>query len=80
MIRTSFNLLTGHMEKDNRKKLVKLVLPLIVVILGIVLLVFNIVIEDEPGALPLAVTIVGGAWLLIQRQMNRRQRVHNPTE
>jgi hypothetical protein len=45
--------------------------------LGAVLLVFMITVEDEPGALPLALVVGGTAWFLLVR---RRVRSINPNE
>lgn len=40
-------------------------LPILTSVTGIVLLTYMIVVEDEPGALPLALILTGGAWYLI---------------
>jgi hypothetical protein len=53
------------------------VLSLMIMALGAVLLVFMITVEDEPGALPLALVVGGTAWFLLVR---RRVRSINPNE
>lgn len=65
------------MATGNRKTFGKIALPMIVVILGLVLLVLNIVMEDEPGAVPLAITLAGATWILIQRLRLRKKNPHN---
>ncbi len=65
------------MATGNGKSFGKIVLPMIVLILGLVLLVLNIVMEDEPGAVPLAVTLAGATWILIQRLKARKKNLHN---
>jgi hypothetical protein len=42
-------------------------LSLLVVALGVALLIYMITVEDEPGALPLALIVGGIAWLVIAR-------------
>lgn len=66
------------MNTDNRKITLKTILPVIVLALGIVLLVLNIVIEDEPGALPLAVTLIGAIWLVVQRVAASKRKSEHP--
>lgn len=66
------------MNADNRKNTLKTILPVIVLALGIVLLVLNIVTEDEPGALPLAVTLIGAIWLVVQRVAVSKRKSENP--
>lgn len=47
----------GHMQKRSKK-----IASLAVVALGLALLVMMILVEDEFGALPLALIVGGGAW------------------
>jgi hypothetical protein len=46
----------------------------IVLIIGFILLVFMITVEGEPGALPLALVLVGSTWKLI---LNRKIKSSN---
>lgn len=58
------------MKKKISKKLkMNRILSIIVLIFGLVLLTYMIVIESEPGALPLFMLITGAIWFAIN-QMN----------
>jgi hypothetical protein len=48
-------------------------LALLVLVLGIFLLIYMIVVEDEPGALPLFLILLGTAWLVKIRLGLRRK-------
>lgn len=62
-------------QHPNRKRLVHTALSLLVIALGVALLIYMITVEDEPGALPLALTLGGIAWLVIARvRMRPRQQ------
>lgn len=41
--------------------------------LGIILLIYMITVEGEPGALPLFLTIIGAVWFLINRYLIKKQ-------
>lgn len=43
-------------------------IPLLIVAVGAALMAFKIVEDSEPGALPLLLLLVGGAWYLIGRR------------
>ncbi|HEX2052595.1 MAG TPA: hypothetical protein VHJ78_02570 [Actinomycetota bacterium] len=43
------------------------VLSALTVLLGVVLLIYMVTVESEPGAIPLLLIVVGGAWYLITR-------------
>jgi hypothetical protein len=51
------------MLKKNRLKLSSVV----ILILGLVLLVYMVLIEDEPGALPLLLVLIGALGLIYSR-------------
>ncbi len=40
-------------------------------LLGLVLLVYMITVEDEPGALPLLLIVVGAVWYIVTRSRIR---------
>ena len=42
-------------------------LSTISIVLGLVLLVYMVTVEDEPGALPLLLIVVGIGWKLVVR-------------
>lgn len=46
-------------------------LSVLTIVLGLVLLVYMIKVEDEPGALPLILIITGLVWLAINRYQNK---------
>jgi hypothetical protein len=43
-------------------------------VVGVVLLVYMIVVEDEPGALPLLLVAVGIGWFVVTRLRVRSQQ------
>lgn len=49
-------------------------LSIITTVIGIALLIFMIVVEDEPGALPLALILVGTGWYFYTRYKDRSQQ------
>ncbi|HMV11236.1 MAG TPA: hypothetical protein PK325_13725 [Cyclobacteriaceae bacterium] len=63
------------MEPDRRKRLAGVILPVIVLAMGVVLLVLNVVIEDEPGAVPLLIIAAGAGWLVIQLVTKRKKQI-----
>jgi len=50
-----------------------LILSLIMLVLGLFLLVFMITVESEPGALPLALVVIGSIWHWISRKSRPKQ-------
>lgn len=56
------------MEKNPLKKLrIHKLFSLLTILLGFVLVTFMVVVEDEPGALPLALILAGTGWYFITR-------------
>lgn len=55
--------------KTNRGNKLKmhLFLSALTIVFGVALLVFMIVTEDEPGAIPLLLILVGAGWYFITR-------------
>ncbi|GAB2993488.1 hypothetical protein GCM10010960_08200 [Arenimonas maotaiensis] len=43
-------------------------IPLLIVAVGAALMAFKIVEDSEPGAIPLLLVLIGGAWYLIGRR------------
>jgi len=60
------NLKQQIMDKVIKQKWSK-VLSLLTILLGTVLLVYMIKVEDEPGAIPLILIIVGIVWFVVTR-------------
>lgn len=56
-----------------RKAKVHTVLATITFVLGAILLTYMVTVEDEPGALPLLLLVVGGVWLFVTRSRIRSQ-------
>lgn len=46
-------------------------LSVLVSVVGLILLIFMITVEDEPGALPLLLIIIGASWYMIIRSKLR---------
>lgn len=42
--------------------------PLVLLALGGLLLVYMVLVESEPGAVPLAMIATGGVWYVVARQ------------
>ena len=43
-------------------------IPLLIIAVGAALMVFKIVEDSEPGAIPLLLVLIGGAWYFIGRR------------
>ncbi len=48
-------------------------LSLLTVIMGVILLVYMIVFEDEPGALPLFLVVTGIVWFIVNQYRIKKQ-------
>lgn len=59
------------MKTASRKMNYALLFPLIVIGLGLTLLIYMVTVEDEPGALPLALILGGTVWFFIARRKNK---------
>ncbi len=59
------------MEKVIKQKWSK-VLSLLTILLGTVLLVYMIKVEDEPGAVPLILIIVGIVWFFVNLYQSKK--------
>lgn len=53
---------------------VQTVLPILTIALGVLLLVYMIIVEDEPGAVPLGLIVLGVGWLVATRVRGKRRR------
>lgn len=57
------------MNKNINQKLNwSMILPLLIILLGTILLIYMITVEDEPGALPLVLIITGIVFLILKRK------------
>ncbi|HEX2149436.1 MAG TPA: hypothetical protein VHI31_04595 [Actinomycetota bacterium] len=56
----------------NRK--VHAVLSALTVAVGVLLLVYMVTVEDEPGALPLLLIVLGSGWYFTTRARSRAQQ------
>jgi len=62
------------MKTDNTKKLkMHSLLSVLTLVMGVALLIFMIVVEDEPGAIPLLLIVAGTGWYFITRNRIRSQ-------
>lgn len=63
------------MAEDDVSKLKSLKLnrvgSLVTVAVGLILLAYMVTVEDEPGALPLAMLLAGAAWYVATRRRMR---------
>ena len=56
------------MKKDIAKKSkLHSLLSVLTIVLGIALLVFMIIVENEPGAIPLLLIVIGTGWYFLTR-------------
>jgi hypothetical protein len=67
--------MNDHTPDAGRNQRVQSILSTITIVLGLVLLVYMVTVEDEPGALPLLLIVVGIGWKLVTRY-----RVRSRTE
>jgi len=64
------------MEIDKRKKVtMQTLLSILIMAIGLLLMVFKIYADSEPGAIPLLLIIVGGGWFLVTRFQLRRKHI-----
>jgi uncharacterized membrane protein len=62
------------MEKNISEKLkLSKLLSVLMIVLGVVLLIYMIMVEDEPGALPLLILIIGIVWFFRNRNQIKKQ-------
>lgn len=63
--------------KTNHSKKLKMhnMISLMIIFIGLALVTFMIVVEDEPGALPLALIIIGTGWYFVTRSKLRFQQI-----
>lgn len=59
----------------SKKLNIQKIISALVVLTGILLLIFMITVEDEPGAIPLLLIITGTVWYFFIR--NRIRTLHN---
>jgi len=47
-------------------------ISILIIVIGFILLIFMIIVEDEPGAIPLLLIVVGSVWFIYTRSGIRR--------
>lgn len=57
----------------SRTQKINRILSTLTIFLGSILLIYMIKVEDEPGALPLFLIIIGTIWFFINRYQIRKQ-------
>ena len=66
---------TDQTLPDPGKKLrLHTILSVLVIVLGVVLLTYMVVVESEPGALPLGLTALGIGWYVVTRRRRSLSR------
>lgn len=61
-------------EDGDRNRKAHAVLAALTVALGVVLLAYMVVVESEPGAIPLLLIVLGSAWYVVTRRRARSRR------
>ncbi len=61
-------------QDTNKKRVMHTVLSTLVIAVAVALLVYMITVEDELGAVPLLLLVVGTGWLIIAR-LRMRPRI-----
>jgi lipoprotein signal peptidase len=60
------------MKTENSKKLkMQRLLSVLTIGVGVVLLIYMILVENQPGAIPLLLIVFGAGWYFITRHRNR---------
>ena len=49
-------------------------ISILITSIGVVLMVFMVLVEDEPGALPLLLIVIGTGWYFITRSRMKSQK------
>ena len=53
--------------KNNEKQTIQTLLPLLLIAIGVLLMIFKIVVDSEPGAIPLLLILAGAVWYGFKR-------------
>jgi hypothetical protein len=61
-------------KESSRKLLLYRTFSILTILLGLILMLYMIIVEDEPGALPLLLIIIGTAWFSIIQIRNKNPR------
>lgn len=71
----NYNLIQLSMEKKSRRKLKwGKWLSLLTILLGVVLLVYMVIVEDEPGALPVLLLLIGIVLFVINHHLMKKRQ------
>lgn len=69
------------MKPDNIKKLrVHKLISILITFAGIALMIFMIIVENEPGAIPLLLIVAGAGWYFITRSKIHSQQTLSSDE
>ncbi|REL37905.1 PEP-CTERM sorting domain-containing protein [Rhodohalobacter sp. SW132] len=60
-------------ENQNKSSIAHRLIPFLLVIIGISMMVYMIIVEDEPGAIPLLMIVAGTVWYLLCRRRLRNR-------
>lgn len=63
------------MKPVKKTKNIYTILSVLTILIGVLLIIYMIKVEDEPGALPLFLIIIGTVWFVVnQVQIKKRRR------
>ncbi|MEX0647675.1 MAG: hypothetical protein WEA56_05010 [Balneolaceae bacterium] len=69
------------MKTNNSKKLrMHKMISILITFVGILLMTFMIIVEDEPGAIPLLLVAAGSGWYFFSRFKIRSQQMQSSDE
>lgn len=64
----------------SQKLKINKILSVLTILLGIILVVFMVMVEDEPGALPLFLIVAGTVWFSISQYQIKKYLRNNKHE
>lgn len=59
---------------DIKKLKIRKMISILITVIGIALMIYMVIVEDEPGAIPLLLIITGSGWYFITRSKMRSQK------
>lgn len=64
------------MNAENARKFaIHKALSLLITTVGFLLMTFMVIVEDEPGAMPLLLIVFGAVWYVLTRSRIRSQKI-----
>lgn len=59
---------------DIKKLKMHRIISILITVIGITLMMYMVIVEDEPGAIPLLLIVTGSGWYLITRSKMRSKK------